>query len=104
MSDLALQNRSHYTTRTVGTYCIYDRLPLPCHSLRKQLQHATLEANDAHTISSAFPRACQDQNAPSSGETLSLRRLSEIDDALSIGHWQRRVHRLKVQTAKQHYH
>ena len=104
MSDFTLQNRGHYATRIVGIHLIYDRLPLPCHSLRKQFQHTALEANDPHAVSSAFPCACQDCNAPISSETPALRRLSEVDDALSIGHWQWRVNRLKVQTAEQHYH
>jgi hypothetical protein len=104
MNCFALQNSGHYATRTVGIYGIYNRLPSPCHSLGKQFKHATLEANDAHTISSALPRACQDQNAPSSSETLPLRLLSEVDEALPIGHGQRRVHRLKVEATEQHYH
>ncbi len=104
MSDFALQDRGHYATRTVGTYCIYDGLPLTYDSLSKQFQHAALEANKPHTVSSAFPRTGQDQNAPSSGETPPLRRLSKVDDSLSVHHRQRRFHRLKVQTAEQHYH
>ncbi len=60
LSDSALQNRGHYAARTVGTYCIYDGLPLTFHSLSKQLQHAALKANKPHTVSSAFPRTGQD--------------------------------------------
>src|SRR6266704_2815394 len=59
MSDFGLQNRGHCATRIVGTYCIYDGLPLTCHSLSKQFQHASLKANNPHTVSSAFPRTGQ---------------------------------------------
>lgn len=53
-SGFAPQDRRHHATGTVGANRIEDGLPITCHSLSKQFQHAALEANEGYSGADGF--------------------------------------------------